>query len=96
MYDPASGAWSMAQRLRRKRIGPTATLLPTGRVLLIGGRTSSTLLFDATALAWSPAGKLTAGRRGHTATLLGDGTVLIAGGEARNSATLATTEVYTP
>ena len=96
VYDPASGAWTMAQQLRRKRIGPTATPLPSGLTLLVGGRTSSTLLFDAAALNWSPAGKLAAGRRGHTATLLADGTVLIAGGEGRNSAVLATSEIYTP
>ena len=96
VYDPTTGTWTMAQQVRRKRIGPTATLLPSGRALLVGGRTSTTLLFDATALNWSPAGKLAEDRRGHTATLLGDGTVLIAGGEGRDSAILATTEIYTP
>jgi len=64
------------------RSAHTATLLPGGRVLLIGGMisvrgdevaTASTEIYDPKTGAVVPGGKLSAPRAGHTATLLAGG-----------------------
>ena len=64
----------------------TATLLPSGKVLVAGGiggaggPTSAELYDPATGL-WAPTGSLVSPRSGfHTATLLPNGKVLVAGG----------------
>ena len=72
----------------------TATLLPDGRVLVVGGcclttgnrelATSSAELWDPSTGLFTPAGVLKQGRFGHTATLLSDGRVLVIGGLASN------------
>jgi RHS repeat-associated protein len=66
--------------------GQTATLLPDGRWLLLGGETRSGL--SAAAGLWDPRTQLTTPltarmgtpRAWHTATILPDGSVLVAGG----------------
>ena len=61
--------------------GATATLLPGGDVLLIGG-TQARIDRRPSPGTWAQgAVKLTHGREGHAATRLRDGRVLIAGGE---------------
>lgn len=64
----------------------TAVLLPTGRVLVSGGKNASAALqsqviFDPRTGEWLWAGDLSTARAQHTATLLLDGQVLITGGE---------------
>ena len=78
----------------------TATLLPSGQVLVAGGldnssALASTELYDPTSNTWSAAGSLTTARDAHTATLLPSGKVLIPGGLG-NSGTLASAELYDP
>lgn len=73
---------------RPTRSEHTATLLPDGDVLVIGGYpTGSTRApdpaverFDPATGLWAEAGSLERRREAHTATLLADGTVLVAGG----------------
>ena len=72
----------------------TATLLPTGKVLVAGGGQA-----NSTAEAYDPAtgffrttGGMEIGRSGHTATLLPNGSVLVAGGGI--FAGLASAELY--
>jgi Galactose oxidase, central domain len=80
-----SGSVSRAVTMSEPRSGHTATLLPDGRVLLIGGMisvrgdevsTASTEIYDPQTGATRPSGKLSTPRAGHTATLLPDGDVL--------------------
>ena len=65
----------------------TATLLPTGSVLVVGGAGSSAELYEPGAGAM-PTGGLHALRYQHTATLLHDGTILIAGGRSNGTGPL--------
>ncbi|MFI5259540.1 MAG: kelch repeat-containing protein [Candidatus Limnocylindrales bacterium] len=67
------------------RSGETATLLPDGLVLIVGGYDNglplaSAELYDPETGIFSPTGSLTNARYYHSATLLPDGQVLIAGG----------------
>lgn len=81
------------------RIRHTSTLLPNGKVLLvggyIGGALPTTMTYNPVSFSWSSAALLPdGGRYSHTATLLPNGKVLIAGG--RRSGVLGSTELYNP
>jgi WD40 repeat protein len=90
--------------MHEMRASHTATLLPNGKVLIVGGfkkvRTydqvyfNSAELYDPQTNTFGTTGKLNVARCGHTATLLGDGTVLIVGGG--NNQPLASAELYDP
>jgi len=78
----------------------TATLLPSGKVLIAGGSDgmqplASAELYDPASKTFTTAGSMTAARAGHTATLLRNGKVLIAGG-SDGSQPLASAELYDP
>ena len=82
---PGSGMFGPAGSLAGTRWDHTATLLPDGRVLVIGGMDPDRTLESAE--AWDPAtdnfgpaGSLAEARSSHTATLLSDGRVLVVGG----------------
>jgi FG-GAP-like repeat/Kelch motif/Galactose oxidase, central domain len=82
----------------------TATVLPNGKVLAVGGFNvtnlfttvvlSSAELYDPVGGTWSLTGPLATARYGHTATLLPNGKVLVAGGINTNN--LASAELYDP
>ncbi|GAA1704240.1 hypothetical protein GCM10009745_59690 [Kribbella yunnanensis] len=110
IYDPDTNQWSATGGLVTARRSHTTTVLPSGKVLVVGGETGAlTFPFDglATAELWDPAseswtetGSLRDARWGHTATLLPNGTVLVAGGAgARTSQSyrsLASAEIFDP
>lgn len=88
IYDPATGQFTPGPELRTDRMAHTATPLPDGRTLLVGGWSTSenrttplAELWDPAAHRFLPAGTLQAGRHDHAAVLLKDGRVLIAGGK---------------
>lgn len=78
----------------------TATLLPSGKVLLVGGfdgtfSLASAELYDPAAGTFAATGSLATPRQYHTATLLATGKVLITGGSGFGT-TLASAELYDP
>jgi N-acetylneuraminic acid mutarotase len=93
IYDPRTNRWMAAAPMTRRRAGHSATLLPDGRVLVLGGiditmdpHWTTTYpdqgeLYDPMTDRWSETAPGMGGRQGHTATLLLDGRVLLMGGQ---------------
>jgi N-acetylneuraminic acid mutarotase len=82
------------------RSSHTATVLPSGKVLVVGGwddtvPVSSAELYDPATNTWSRAASMVIARAHHTATLLASGKVLVSGGW-NNGSTLASAELYDP
>jgi hypothetical protein len=100
LYDPGNSdtPWTSIMPLGTSRSGHTATLLPSGQVLVAGGTNgirdlSSAEVYDPALGVWNGAPSLTTARSSHTATLLPSGRVLIAGGLNGNGS-LASAQVY--
>jgi N-acetylneuraminic acid mutarotase len=83
----------------------TATLLPNGQVLVVGGYDSNgnsipnAELYDSVTGTWTNTGAMHIAREYHTATLLTNGQVLVAGGDGGNLGNwnpLSSAEVYNP
>jgi N-acetylneuraminic acid mutarotase len=109
IYDPSAGTWNLAGPLNTTpRAGHTATLLKSGKVLVVGDAISdpghylrgggSTEVFDPAANAWSLVGRMQLGRMyGHSATLLVDGRILVVGGTINfDEESTNTAELYEP
>ncbi|MFO0588511.1 MAG: kelch repeat-containing protein [Polyangiaceae bacterium] len=94
--------WTETGAMSVARSGLTATTLPDGRVVIVGGQRTGSVDTGAvsfeTAETWSAqagafkveAAKMSVKRTSHTAVVLADGRVLVAGGGA------ATSEVFDP
>ncbi|PIP84174.1 MAG: hypothetical protein CO113_02600, partial [Elusimicrobia bacterium CG_4_9_14_3_um_filter_62_55] len=102
-YDPRTNAWTAtANNLTTARYNHTATLMPDGKVLIVGGATgaatvtSSCDLYDPATNSFSAAASLGLARAAHTATLLHTGRVFIAGGYLAAAGFAVSTELYDP
>ncbi len=104
LYDPALNTWTPAGSLNVARVGHTATLLDSGKVLVTGGEcnvvagegcwTDTAELYDPATNAWSLlTARLNTVRYTHTATKMKSGQVLIVGG---NMTAGPWAEVYDP
>lgn len=100
--EPTERGQSIQQvaTLRVARAAHTATTLPSGRVLVVGGiadgggSLASAELFNPADNTMKALPSLAERRAGHTATVLNDGAVLIAGGY--NGDYLASLEIFDP
>lgn len=94
LWDPQTHQWVQARPMRTKRRNHTATLLPDGRILIVGGRslasiTESTEIYDFTKDQWKGTGKTENKHDDHIALLLPDNKVLLVmnPGQFRNTHT---------
>lgn len=98
--------WRTAASFSVARSLHSATLLPNGKVLIVGGRNSrdgglsytylgSAELYDPATNSWAPAAALAAPRAAHSTTLLPNGRILVAGG-VDALGRLSSAELYDP
>jgi hypothetical protein len=96
----APAGWSGVGGLSLGRAEFTATVMPSGTVLVAGGETSyarwttTTEVYDPVRQTWAVGPGMTQQRAGHAATLLKDGKVLVTGGYGGQM--LATAELFDP
>ena len=103
VHDVDTGAVTATGPLKAARFSHTATLLPNGKVLIVGGSDGSVPigsaeLYDPATATFMATGSLNAARQFHTATLLPSRKVLICGGRgtAGGTAPVAAAELYDP
>jgi N-acetylneuraminic acid mutarotase len=87
--------WAGTGQMGVARSGQTATLLPDGQVLVTGGGTTNSELYNPATGKFSPTGALPVAISDATATLLRSGQVLVAGGREGNHQ-VANAELYNP
>jgi len=103
VWDSAIGEFASSGSLAEPRVGHTATPLPDGRVLVVGGlgegedapSLATAEVWDPATGEFTPTGSLAEARLFPTVTLLHDGRVLVVGGVGEGGV-LASAEVWDP
>lgn len=103
LFDPKTQTWAAAESLNDPRSGHTATLLASGKVMVVGGQSSdgankfplaSVEVYTPHSNRWVHTAPLNEARVGHSVTELVDGRVLVVGGVGRTG--LARPEIFDP
>ncbi len=94
LYDPSAGGWTETGSLPAPHYGQTATLLPSGWVLVAGGQSAAAEIYEPGSGTWVLTGAMSTPRTDHTATPLPDGQVLVTGGTSPDGQAQATAELY--
>ena len=105
IYNPATGTWQSAGTTATPHVYATASLLPSGQVLVAGGSASGCCdgvtgadLYTPSTGTWQAAANMNVQREEAAAVALPNGTVLMTGGYMGDTATpyLTSTEIYQP
>jgi hypothetical protein len=112
LYDHATGSWTATGSMSVERIHPSSVLLPSGKVLVAGGRSlrsphlpcglvrSSAELYDPDTGTFTVTGSMGTPRHGPAAVLLATGDVLAFGGwgdpDLSRAVVTASAELYHP
>lgn len=99
IYDPSVDAWLTTRSMRHARVFHTASVLPNGKVLVVGGADNVTFLqtaelYDPSNDTWTLVRSLHGTRGLHSASVLKDGRVLISGGIGSDSSEVS--QLYDP
>lgn len=102
LFDPRTGEFTPTGTMAVARFGHSATLLPDGRVLIVGGTRdtvemlASAEIYDPGTGTFTPTGPLTEARRGPAVVPLQNGLILVAGGTGNAYEPLVSAELYDP
>jgi hypothetical protein len=102
IYDPAAKRWSPGGNLLVARMNHTATLLPDGRILVVGGYNGNFLaeceIYDPATGSVTVTAPLLRGRMDHQSILLANGSVMMCGGRigGTDGLFLNDCEIYDP
>ncbi len=104
IYDPGTGSFTLVGNGMVARDGNRVTRLPGGKILLVGGKTTSanTSVTDTAELyshlinTFTSTDSLLSGRRNFVLSNLPNGRILVAGGVDGSDTVLSSGELYTP